>query len=331
MRITVFGAGAVGGHLAARLARAGAQVSLVARGPHLEAIRAHGLRLVGVDEDFTVPVRAAADARELGPQDLVVTSVKAHALPAAVDGIAALLGPDTPVVYAANGIPWWYFHRHGSEHAERRLPRLDPDGRLWDVLGPQRAIGCVVQSPNEVVEPGVVRNGTADNVFTLGEPAGGVSARLAAVAEALGRGVPGVRTSDRIRHEIWRKLLLNMSLSPLACLTLSTGADVAEDAELRAIFARLSEEGSRVAAALGEQVALDVEAWLARSARIRHRSSMLQDLEAGRPMEIDGQLAVVRDIARTLAVPTPVLDLLLPLLIRRARATGLYPAPGQAA
>lgn len=333
MRITVFGAGAIGGHLAARLAHAGLDVSVVARGAQLEAIQKNGLRFINPVQDFTVRVRARDSAAALGPQDLVISTVKAHSLPAATDSLRALLGPDTPVIYAVNGIPWWYFHKAQGAQAGQQLPRLDPGARLWNDVGVDRAIGCVVQSANEVTAPGVVENRSADNRFILGEPAGDVSPRLARIVEVLQRAVPEIQATADIRHEIWSKLLLNMSTSPLACLTLSTGRTIATEPALQDLFRRTMAEGAQVASALGVAVATDFEARFVRMRRQSHRSSMLQDLLAGRPLEIDGQLAAVQDVARSLGVATPTFDLLLALLVQRARESGLYPSqpPAQGA
>lgn len=325
MKIAIFGAGAIGGHLAARLAHGGADVSIVARGAHLAAIQERGLRFVGADTDFTVRVRATASAAELGPQDLVISAVKAHALPAAADDLQALLGPDTPVVYAINGIPWWYFHGATGPLAGQPLERLDPGGRLWRDVGVQRALGCVVQSANEVTEPGVVHNRSATNSFVIGEPDHSDSPRLARIVTTLRHAMPDITGSVDIRRDTWLKLLLNMSSSPLGCLTQSRGKDIAADPALRELFSRTMHEGARVAAALGIDVPADADAKLARMRTLNHRSSMLQDLLAGRPMEIDGQLAVVQDIARRLDVPMPTFDTLLALLVRRAREAGLYP------
>lgn len=330
MRIAVFGAGAIGGHLAARLAHAGADVSLVARGPHLAAIQARGLRFVGLSQEFTVRVRAEADAAALGPQDLVISAVKAHSLPSATASLKALLGPQTPILYAINGVPWWYFHGLPGAQGGRPLPRLDPQGRLWNDVGVQRSLGCVVLSANEVTEPGVVHNRSADNRFYLGEPDGSDSPRLAQVARALQAGVPEFAVSTDIRREVWRKLLLNMSTSSLACLTHSTGRDIATDPAMRELFARVMEEGAQVAQALGVDVQADAPARFERMARLNHRSSMLQDLLAGRPLEIDAQLAAVQDIARRLNVPTPTFDGVLALLVQRARVGGLYIPPATA-
>lgn len=331
MKICVFGAGAVGGHITACLARAGADVSVVARGRQLEAIRSNGLRLLGPDDDFTVRVRASDDAAELGRHDLVVSAVKAQSLPGCVDAMLPLLGPATPVVFAVNGIPWWYFQGVAGADPAARLPRLDPDGGLHDRLGVHRAVGCVVLSANEIVEPGVVRR-YAHNEFVIGEPDGTDSARLGQMTQALRPGLPGLRSSARLRTEIWTKLLANMASSPLSCLTDSTGADFLQIAELSSLFERLMAEGRAVALAHGVAVAPDEGAVVRRQRLSRHPPSMLQDLRAGRPIEIDAQLHAVQDLARMKGVATPWLDVVAALLAQRAtpphrRASGLRAAP----
>lgn len=331
MKIGIFGAGAIGGHLAARLAHAGADVSLVARGAHLAAIQSQGLRFVSPTQDITVRVRAEASAEALGPQDLVISTVKAHSLPAASGALQALLGPDTPVVYAVNGVPWWYFHGQPGAQADQALPRLDPGAQLWDGVGVRRSLGCVVQSANEVTEPGVVHNRSADNRFVIGEPDGSDSPRLRRIVEALQPGLADdVQATTDIRHEIWSKLLLNMSTSSLGGLTHSTSSGLANDPGMQDLFRRTMVEGARVAKAVGVEVSVDADARFVRMRQLNHRSSMLQDLIAGRSMEIDAQLAAVQDIARRFDVPTPTFDVLLALLVRRASEAGLY-APSAAA
>ncbi|KQV96933.1 ketopantoate reductase family protein [Rhizobacter sp. Root1221] len=325
-RICIFGAGAVGGHMAAWLARAGLDVSVVARGPHLDAIRANGLRYVSDAEDFTVRVAASADARDLGPQDLVISAVKAHTLPHVVDGMQPLLGPETPVVFATNGVPWWYFHGlpEGADQpsASERLKRLDPGGRLWQGLGARRAIGCVVTSPNELSAPGVVRNNATTNTFVIGEPDNTMSARLRAIETLLRQGLSGVSATTAIRDVVWSKLMLNITTSTLGALTMRPPIEFAHDEPMLAVYRPLLAEGVRVAASLGVQVAADEEARIARMRTVRHPPSMLQDLMAGRPLEIDAQLLAVQDLARQGGVATPVLDILLALLVQRMQAGG---------
>lgn len=323
-RICVFGAGAVGGHLAAWLARAGLDVSVVARGPHLEAIRANGLRYASDADDFTVRVNASSDARDLGPQDLVISAVKAHGLPHVVDAMQPLLGADTPVIFAINGVPWWYFHgvpvEAGHPPAGERLARLDPGARLWNTLGVQRAIGCVVTSPNEVSSPGVIRNNATSNTFVIGEPDNTLSPRLQQIASVMNPALPGLSTSTAIRDVVWSKLMLNITTSPLAALTMRPPITFSHDEPMLAVYRQLLAEGVRVAASLGVAVAADEEARIARMRTVRHPPSMLQDLVAGRPLEIDAQLLAVQDLARQGGVDTPVLDTLLALLVQRMQA-----------
>jgi 2-dehydropantoate 2-reductase len=325
MKICIFGAGAVGGHLAAKLAKAGADVSIIARGPHLAAIQANGLGFQDGQQSFTVPVRATHDPASLGPQDLVVTTLKAHTLPGVVDALQPLLGADTPIMYAVNGVPWWYFHKLPGQHAERRIERLDPAGRLWSDLGVRRALGCVVYSANEIASPGVIRNATPGaNHFVLGEPDGGLSPRLQAVAQAMGQGVTEVSTSQNIRADIWKKILANMSSSTVACLGYARSCDIADDPVLSQLFATLMTEGALTARAWNVDIQPDTEVRLKRMGTMKHRPSMLQDLQAGRELEIDAQLAAVQDLARLGNVQTPMLDVMVALLVQRARADGLY-------
>jgi len=330
MKICIFGAGAVGSHLAAGLARAGCAVSMVARGAHLQAVRERGLRFISPDDDYTVQLQATDRPQELGPQDLVVTTLKAQSLPGVADGIAALLGSDTPIVYAANGVPWWFFHGMGGAHDGHRLDRLDPGGRLWDGLGVERAIGCVIRSPNEVVEPGVVRCFSASSRFILGEPGAADSPRLQRAVQALGQGVKQVEASANIRLELWDKLVLNQASSPIACLAHATTTDIGANPALAELFCALVDEGRAVGASLGLNVSLDPHKEIARFGKLAHKASMLQDLLAGRAMELDAQLVAVQDLARLQGVPTPRLDMVLGLLVTRARALGLYPAQAPA-
>lgn len=324
MKVTIFGAGAIGSHLAAHLARSGADVSVVARGAQLAALQSRGLRFIHADGTFTVPVRATDSGASLGAQDLVISTVKAHSLTAAADQIKPLLHEHTPIVYAVNGIPWWYFHQAPLAQAETRLPRLDPAGKLWDELGVQRAIGCVVSSSNELVEPGVVQNHTSDNSFTFGEPGNTLTPRLQSIVETLQQALPYARATTDIRHEIWNKLLVNLASSSIACLTGSRACDIACDPELKELYLEVVAEGQAVAASLGIEVEFDEARRFKRMVNSVHRPSMLQDQIAGRPMEIDAQLATVRDLARQAGVPMPRFDVILTLLIARASQAGLY-------
>lgn len=330
-KICIFGAGAVGGFIAANLAHAGLEVSIVARGAHLAAIRERGLRLITAQTDFTVSVLASDDPAELGPQDLIISTVKAQALGAAAPAFKPLLHDDTPVIFAVNGIPWWYFHSLADD-AQKRLTRLDPEGRLWRDIGPDRALGCVIRSPNEILSPGVIRNNASASSFVVGEPDGSDSPRLREAVALMRQGLPGARGTQDIRSEIWTKLALNVPSSLMSALTVSTGPEIFADAETRALYRRLGEETDRVAAAHGVSANFDLDAQMRSAGNHRHPPSMLQDLLAGRPLEIDAQLGAVQDMARQAHVPTPLLDVTLALLTLRANsefAAGLRADPGR--
>lgn len=318
------GAGAVGAHLAARLARAGANVSLLARGAQLAAIAADGLTLEAPDTRFTVRLPAAASASALGLQDLVFVAVKGPALPAAVDGILPLLKPETPVVYLQNGIPWWYFHGDDSERAGQPIERLDPGGRIWRTLDPRRALGGIVHSSSSISRPGVVRVQRASNRLVIGEPDGSRSDRVLSTLRLLESAGFVAEFASDIRTAIWTKLILNIATGPLAVLTQSALNDLyGEGACVEATRACLL-EAHAVATAIGRGEPMDLDDALARVGESRHKPSVLQDLEAGRAMEIDAIYDVPLDFARRAGVETPVLSLLIALTKLRARAAGLY-------
>lgn len=323
-RITVYGAGAIGGHLAARLAAGGATVSVVARGPHLAAMQREGLRVEAPDGVLAAPVFATGEPREIGVQDLVVVSVKAPALASVAAGIGPLLGPATPVAFVMNGIPWWYFHRQGSADDGRRLPRVDPGDAMWNAVGPARALGGVIYSACTVTRPGVVHVETRRNRLVLGEPDGALTGRAEALAAPLRRGGFAVEVTDRIRDHVWEKLLLNLCSGPMGVVTQSGTRALFEEEACRAAARRVVEEGAAVARAVGCAVAPDPEAMIAGGSRLAHKSSIVQDLELGRPMEIDALYDAPLEMARRAGVRTPTLDLLVSLVKVRARAAGLY-------
>lgn len=324
MKVCVFGAGAIGGHLAGRLARGGAETSVVARGPHLAAMQAHGLRIVAPDGEFTCHPAASADPAELGPQDAVVVTVKAPALASIAAAIGPLLGPDTAVAFVMNGIPWWYYHAHGGPLDGTALPLLDPGGGLQRAIGYDRAVGGVVYSACTVVEPGVVQVDHARNRVILGEPDGQRSERVAALGQALERGGIGIEITDRIRDAVWAKLLLNLGSGPLGVLTGSAPRDFYAEPALREATRAILREGAALAQAVGCTVAPDADGQLRNGAKSGHKTSILQDLELGRPMEIDALYTVPLEMARAAGVPTPTLELLAALVRVRARAAGLY-------
>jgi 2-dehydropantoate 2-reductase len=327
MRIAIFGAGAIGGHLAAKLAAAGrVELSLVARGEHLAALRERGLRLIEGDTDSTYPVKASDDAAELGVQDYVVLTMKAHSVPPALPAIAPLIGPETAVVTMQNGIPWWYFYGSGGPHEGTRIEAVDPGGIISQAIGPERAIGTAVYVAAEVEAPGVVRHAYGARI-SLGEPSGEKSERTVRLAEemiAAGMQAP-VRTD--IRSEIWVKLWGNLSFNPISALTDSTLADIVADDGTRAVARAMMVEAQAIAETLGVKFPIDVDKRIAGAGGVgAHRTSMLQDLERGRPMEIDALVTAVQELGRLTGTPTPSIDLVLALVRRLARARGCYPS-----
>jgi 2-dehydropantoate 2-reductase len=324
MRICVFGAGAVGGYLGAKLTQAGAEVGLVARGPHLAAMRADGLTLIEDGMRATVPVTAVEDPAALGPQDYVVITLKAHSVPAAVPRLAPLLGPTTTVVSGVNGIPWWYFYGVEGPLANARLASVDPGGVQWDDIGPERVLGCVVYPAAEVEAPGVVRH-IEGNRFSLGEPTGDRSERALRLSEALSAAGLKAPVRPRIRDEIWVKLWGNLSFNPISALTLATLDVICADPGTRALARAMMLEAEAIGTALGVRFPIDVDRRIDAAAAVgAHRTSMLQDLEAGRPLEIDALVASVQELGRLTGVATPAIDAVLALIRLRVRSVGLY-------
>tara|TARA_B100001146_G_scaffold101095_1_gene89568 strand:+ start:140 stop:1111 length:972 start_codon:yes stop_codon:yes gene_type:complete len=320
VKICVFGAGAVGGYLGAMLAAAGCDVSLVARGPHLAAIQQKGLTLWRDGKSQTHSITATDSAAELGPQDFVLVTLKAHALSGVVADVRKLLGPDTAVVSAVNGLPWWYFHGLDSPNTERPLESVDPGGLIWRGIGPERAIGCVVYPSVEVPEPGVIRH-LSDDKFSLGEPSGERSERVRTLARVFIDAGLRAPVRPRIRDEIWVKLWGNLSFNPLSALTMATLDVLAGDAGIRVIARAMMVEAQAVGEKHGIRFAVDVDRRIDAAASVgAHRTSMLQDLEQGRPLEIAALVESVMEVARLVGQPTPTIDLVHALLRQRIRA-----------
>lgn len=326
MRICVFGAGAIGGYMGAKLAQAGAEVSLVARGPHLAAMQARGLTLIEDGESTTVPVRAEADPAALGVQDYVIVTLKAHSVPGVVARMQPLIGPDTTIVSGVNGVPWWYFHKIGGPLEGTRLSSVDPGNVQWDGFGPDRVLGCVVYPAAEVAEPGVVRH-VEGNRFSLGEPDGSKSDRAQRLSEALQAAGLKAPVRPRIRDEIWVKLWGNLSFNPISALTHATLDVLCSDPGTRAVARGMMVEAQEIAEKLGVKFPVDVDRRIEGGAAVgAHRTSMLQDLDAGRPMEIDALVTAVQELGHLTQTPTPTIDAVLALVRLRARVAGLYPA-----
>lgn len=325
MNICIFGAGAIGGFMGAKLARAGADVSLVARGPHLAAMKENGLTLIDESgERFTVPVTAAEDPADLGPQDYVVITLKAHSVPPVVDRMQPLIGENTTIVSAVNGVPWWYFHKLGGHFEGTRLAAVDPGDTQWNGLGPERILGCVVYPAAEVVEPGVIKV-IEGNRFSLGEPDGSKSERAMALSKALSEAGLRAPVRPRIRDEIWVKLWGNLSFNPISALTHATLDVLCTDPGTRAVARGMMVEAKETAEKLGVKFPIDVDRRIDGGAAVgAHRTSMWQDLEAGRPMEIDALVTAVQELGRLTDTPTPTIDIVLALIQLRARMAGLY-------
>ncbi len=323
-RICVFGAGAIGGYIGAKLAATDVDLSLVARGPHLQAMRDNGLTLIEGGESTTHQVRATDDPAELGPQDYVIVSLKAHSLAAVVPPMQSLLGPETAVVFAVNGVPWWYFHGLEGPYAGRRLSTVDPGDVIWNGIGPERAIGCVVYPAAEVREPGVIEH-LSGNRFCLGEPDGSRSERVLALASLLSAAGLRAPVRPKLRDEIWIKLWGNASFNPVSALTGATLVQMVEDPLTCAVIRRIMEEAQAVGEALGVRFAVDIDKRIAGGAAVgEHRTSMLQDLEMGRPMEIDALVGAVQELGTMVDKPTPTLDTVLALVKQRASLAGCY-------
>lgn len=320
MKICIYGAGAIGGYMGAKLAQAGADVSLVARGPHLAAMQANGLSLIEENgEAVTVPVTASDNAADLGPQDYLIITLKAHSVPPLVPRMAPLIGPSTTIVSGVNGVPWWYFHKLGGPLEGTRLASVDPGNAQWDGFGPDNVLGCVVYPAAEVAEPGVIRH-IEGNRFSLGEPDGSKSERATRLAETLGAAGLRAPVRPRLRDEIWVKLWGNLSFNPISALTLATLDVLCTDPGTRAVAREMMLEAQTIAESLGVKFPINVDKRIDGGAAVgAHRTSMLQDLEAGRPMEIDALVGSVQELGRITGHPTPVIDTVLALIRLRAQ------------
>ena len=325
MKICIFGAGAIGGYMGAKLAAAGADVSLVARGPHLAAIADKGLTLIEDGADpVTQRVRASADPADLGVQDYVIVTLKAHSVPAVVGAMQPLIGDKTTIVSGVNGVPWWYFHKIGGPLEGTRLQSVDPGDVQWDGFGPDRVLGCVVYPAAEVSTPGTIRH-IEGNRFSLGEPDGAKSDRAVALSQLLQSAGLKAPVRPRLRDEIWVKLWGNLSFNPISALTHATLDVLCTDPGTRDVARRMMVEAQAIAEALGVSFPIDVERRIDGGAAVgAHRTSMLQDLDAGRPMEIDALVRSVQELGVITGLPTPTIDTVLALIVLRARVGGLY-------
>ncbi|NEW90606.1 2-dehydropantoate 2-reductase [Rhodopseudomonas sp. BR0M22] len=326
MKICIYGAGAIGGYLGVQLARSGAaDVSLVARGAHLQAMKENGLKLLIEGEERVIQPNATDKPADLGVQDVIIICLKAHSITSAIDAMKPLLGSHTRIVTAVNGVPYWYFHKHGGAEFEgRTLESIDPGGRQWNELGPERGIGCIVYPATEIEAPGVIRHVYGDK-FPIGEPSGETTSdveNLSKVFEAAGLKAPIL---DRIRDEIWLKLWGNVCFNPISALTHATLDVIASDPATRALSKAMMLEAQQIAETFGVKFRVDVERRIEGARKVgAHKTSMLQDLERGRPMEIDPLVTVVQEMGKMTGIPTPAIDAVLGLVIQRAKVAGLY-------
>jgi len=325
MDICIFGAGAIGGYLAVELAAAGHNVCVIARGDHLAAICSRGLTLRIGGRDKTVRLPASDSSAAFGPQDVVICALKAHQAYESAHAFEPLMRDDTAVVTAMNGIPWWYFYKDAGPLGDIHLESIDPDGRQWKAIGPERAIGCVVDPACEVIAPGVIEH-RQFNRFILGEPDRSRSKRVLAISEALQGAGFDAPVRDDIRWNVWLKLWGNVCFNPISALTHATLDRLTSEPGLRALCKSMMLETKTVCEALGVVIPEDMmdRRLAAAGSVVGHKMSMLQDLERGRSMEIDALVTVVQELGRRLVVPTPSIDNVLALVQERGRQAGIY-------
>ena len=324
MKICIYGAGAVGGLIAARLAQSGHEVSVVARGAHLTAILKDGLRIVSEGRQTATRLKANNDAAKLGPQDCVIVAVKGQSLPGVAANIAPLLGDDTSIVTAMNGVPWWFFDRLAFGGGKLHLESLDPGGALSRAMPTDRIVGCVVHLAASTPEPGLIRHSMGERLI-LGEPGGKNTARTQAIVEALKAAGFQAEASTFIEKDFWVKLLGNISFNPVSALTLATANRLIADEYVKAYMVAIMRECLAIGRAVGVDADIDPEA---RMDMARHlgvfKTSMQQDLEAGKRLEIDGLLTGTLEIARKAGVAAPFTESLAGLARLRAESTGQY-------
>ncbi|HEX5416909.1 MAG TPA: 2-dehydropantoate 2-reductase, partial [Chloroflexota bacterium] len=308
MKFAIVGAGATGGFLGARLARAGEDVTLIARGAHLAAMRSGGVRVISSAEEFVAHPTCTDDLGAAGQADVVVLTVKAHSLAPIAPALRESLGPETVVITAQNGIPWWYFYKEGGRLEGTRLHTVDPDGVLFESFEANRIVGCVVWPATRLVAPGVVEH-VEGTRFTLGELDGSKSERCRAIAAALIKAGLKSPISAQIRREIWLKLLGNVAFNPLSALTRATLVEIASHPDTRAVARAMMEEADSVARALGIQLEIGIDQRLAGAEKVgEHKTSMLQDVESGRPLEVEALVGAPVEIGQLLGLPLPHLQ-----------------------
>jgi 2-dehydropantoate 2-reductase len=305
MRFLIAGAGAIGGYIGAKLARAGEDVTLFARGPHLEAMRARGLRITSAEGDFEVHPRVIGDLQDAGAVDVIFLGVKAHGLTALAPQITPLISANTSVVSTQNGVPWWYFQFASGDFANLRLERVDPGGVIAQSIDCRSVIGSIAYFSTDIAEPGVIRHNEGNRI-SLGEPDGSRSDRARAIAERLVKAGLKCPLTARIRHEIWVKILGNVAFNPISALTRATLEQIVRDPDTCALVRNIMIEAEAVATKLGMELPVSIDQRIAGAEKVGpHKTSMLQDLEAGRPMELEAIVGAVVELGEKLGVAMP--------------------------
>ena len=326
VKICVYGAGAIGGYLAACLHDAGADVSLIARGPHLEAIQNHGLQLKISGETRLYNLKASNAPSDFGEQDYIIIALKAHGITHITEEIKPLLGPNTAVVSAVNGLPWWYFFKANTntDLDDKHLQSVDPDGKIWNSIGANRAIGCVVYPACEISEPGIITHIEGERI-SLGEPSGEMTERMKILSELMIKGGLKAPQKKRIRDEIWIKLWGNCSFNPVSALTGASLDKIAEDPSTQKIVRNIMQECMEIGERLSIRFAVSIEDRINGAGKIMgHKPSTRQDIEMGRPLEIDPLVTVLIELAQHLNIEIPTLTSVSSLLKLQARTLGLY-------
>ena len=305
MKFLIVGAGAVGAYIGAMMSRQGYDVTLHARGPHLRAMQGKGVRVISADDDFIAHPRLVADLKDAGTMDVVFLCVKAHGLPPLAAQLAPVLGPETAVVSTQNGIPWWYFQSGGGPLAGTRLERVDPGGVVSQAIEARRVIGSLIYFSTEIVEPGVVKHNEGSRM-SLGEPDGSRSERIKKIAEALIASGLRAPVTTHLRNEIWVKILGNVAFNPISALTGATLAQILTNAETTELVRNIMQETEALTEKLGVKMQVSIEQRMAGAAKVgEHKTSMLQDLEVGRPLELEAIVGAVLEVGERIGLPMP--------------------------
>ncbi len=305
MKFLIAGAGAIGAYVGARMANAGFDVALYARGPHLRAMQARGVRVKSVEGDFEAHPRVAGSLDEIGPVDVVFLGVKAHSLTSLAPQLRPVLGPETSIVSTQNGVPWWFFQGFGGDWNNLRLERVDPGGVISAAIESRRVIASIIYFSTEIIEPGVIQH-TEGNRMSLGEPDGSRSERSRTIADALIKSGLRAPITTRMRHEIWVKILGNVAFNPISALTGATLVQMTRDPDIATLVRNIMQEAEAVAAKLGLELPVSIDQRIAGAEKVgEHKTSMLQDLEAGRPLELEAVVGAVLELGERLGLPMP--------------------------